>query len=62
MLLYFFLFLVGLERRVGIIVMVAVNLVHILQRCFCLDEYFTYGRENEVEGLEPSVRGVGDKG
>lgn len=43
MLLYFFLFLVGLEQRVGVVVMVAVNLVHVLQRCLCLDEDLSFG-------------------
>lgn len=45
MLLDFFLFLIGFERRVGIIMVVAVNLVHILQSRFGLDEHFSFGQK-----------------
>lgn len=49
MLFYLFLFLVRLERGVGVIVMVAVNLVHVLQRCFCLDEDFSFRGETRCK-------------
>lgn len=59
MLLYFFFFLVGLERRVGIVVMVAVNLVHVLQRCLCLDEDLSFGGKRDVRlVLEDAQWGV----
>lgn len=59
MLLYFVLFLVGFERRVGIIVMVAVNLVHILYCCFRLDEYFPFGMEMRCK-LHSGIPGRAD--